>query len=64
MSHERRLAHMRFMPEESSYPFVAMIPQNVTEAILVDELKRKGGRVEYESSMRRLSSRRSRTAMA
>jgi len=50
MSQERRLAHMRFMPEESSYPFVAMIPQNVTEAILVDELKRKGGRVEYETS--------------
>jgi len=50
MSHERRLAHMRFTPEETPYPFVAMVPQNVTEALLADELRRKGGRVEYETT--------------
>src|SRR5215467_12610171 len=50
MSHERRLAHMRFTPEETPYPFVGMVPQNVTEALLADELKRKGGRVEYETT--------------
>src|SRR5215831_892801 len=49
-SHERRLAHMRFTPEETPYPFVGMVPQNVTEALLADELKRKGGRVEYETT--------------
>src|SRR5215467_5476064 len=51
MSHERRLAHMRFTPEETPYPFVGMVPQNVTEALLADELKRKGGRVEYETTL-------------
>jgi 2-polyprenyl-6-methoxyphenol hydroxylase-like FAD-dependent oxidoreductase len=50
MSHDRRLAHMSFMPAESPYPFVAMVPQNVSEAILADQLTRKGGRVEYETT--------------
>src|SRR5215475_7861164 len=49
MSHERRLAHMRFAPEESPYPFVAMVPQNVTEQLLAEELRRKGGVIEYET---------------
>jgi 2-polyprenyl-6-methoxyphenol hydroxylase-like FAD-dependent oxidoreductase len=50
MSHERRLAHLRFTPRESPYPFVAMVPQNVSESILAGELKRTGGRVEYETT--------------
>jgi 2-polyprenyl-6-methoxyphenol hydroxylase-like FAD-dependent oxidoreductase len=50
MSHERRLARLRFTPRESPYPFVAMVPQNVSEAILASELKQKGGRVEYETT--------------
>ena len=49
MAHERRLAHMRFAPEESPYPFVAMVPQNVTEKLLAEELRRKGGDIEYET---------------
>lgn len=47
---ERTLARMHFAPEQSPYPFVAMVPQNVTEALLLEELKRKGGAVEYETS--------------
>src|SRR5215467_4864292 len=31
MAHERKLAHMPFAPEESPYPFIAMVPQNITE---------------------------------
>jgi len=50
MAHGRALAHMPFAPEESPYPFIAMVPQNVTEKLLVEELKRKGGTVEYETS--------------
>ena len=50
VTHGRRLAHMRFTPEESPYPFIAMVPQNVTERLLVGELHRKGGDVEYETS--------------
>jgi 2-polyprenyl-6-methoxyphenol hydroxylase-like FAD-dependent oxidoreductase len=50
MSHERTLAHMRFAPQESAYPFVAMVPQDVTERLLVMELEHKGGVVEYETA--------------
>ena len=49
MTHERTLAHMRFTPEESPYSYVAMVPQDVTEKLLVEELQRKGGGVEYET---------------
>ena len=47
---ERTLAQMQFAPEESPYAFVAMVPQNVTEALLVQGLRRKGGAVEYDTS--------------
>lgn len=47
---ERTLSHMRFAPEESPYPFIAMVPQDVTERLLVEQLGRKGGAVEYETS--------------
>ena len=50
MTHDRTLAHMQFAPEETPYPFVAMVPQNVTEKLLVEELRRKGGDVEYETT--------------
>ncbi|MGC2209672.1 MAG: NAD(P)/FAD-dependent oxidoreductase [Candidatus Korobacteraceae bacterium] len=49
MTHGRRLAHMRFTPEESPYAFVAMVPQDVTERLLADALGRRGGAVEYET---------------
>ena len=48
-THERTLARMRFQPEDTPYAFVAMVPQNVTERLLVEELQRKGGGVEYET---------------
>ena len=35
IAHGRALARMRFQPEESPYPFVAMVPQDVTEKLLV-----------------------------
>ena len=46
----RTIARMRFTPDESPYPFVAMVPQDVTERLLVEELRRKGGAVEYETT--------------
>jgi 2-polyprenyl-6-methoxyphenol hydroxylase-like FAD-dependent oxidoreductase len=49
-AHGRRLAHMRFAPEESPYRFIAMVPQNVTEALLAEQLRLKGGAVEYGST--------------
>lgn len=50
MTRRRTLARMRFAPEESPYRFVAMVPQDVTEKLLVEQLGRKGGAVEYETS--------------
>src|SRR6185503_8751115 len=49
VSHGRTLAHMRFTPEQSPYPFVAMVPQDVTERLLVEQLRHAGGAVEYET---------------
>jgi 2-polyprenyl-6-methoxyphenol hydroxylase-like FAD-dependent oxidoreductase len=49
-AHNRTLAHMRFAPAESPYSFIAMVPQNVTERLLVEQLQRQGGTVEYETS--------------
>jgi 2-polyprenyl-6-methoxyphenol hydroxylase-like FAD-dependent oxidoreductase len=50
LTHGRALAHMRFAPEESPYQFIAMVPQDVTERLLAEELSRKGGAVEYETT--------------
>ena len=49
-THGRRLAHMKFAPEESPYQFIAMVPQDVTEKLLVEQLREKGGKVEYETT--------------
>jgi 2-polyprenyl-6-methoxyphenol hydroxylase-like FAD-dependent oxidoreductase len=51
ITHGRTLAHMQFEPKESPYPFIAMVPQDVTEQLLLEELKRKGGTVEYETEL-------------
>jgi len=50
VAHGRTLAHMQFAPQESPYSFIAMVPQDVTERLLVEQLQRKGGAVEYETS--------------
>lgn len=50
IAHGRTLAHMPFTPAESPYQFIAMVPQNITERLLVEELTRRGGTVEYETS--------------
>ena len=41
ITHGRRLAHISFTPEASPYRFVAMVPQDETERLLVEELGRK-----------------------
>jgi 2-polyprenyl-6-methoxyphenol hydroxylase-like FAD-dependent oxidoreductase len=46
----RTLTRIQFAPAETPYPFVAMVPQDVTERLLVEELRRKGGKVEYQTS--------------
>src|SRR5215813_5447019 len=46
----RTTAHIPFTPKETPYPFVAMVTQDVTEKLLAEELRRRGGAVEYETS--------------
>jgi 2-polyprenyl-6-methoxyphenol hydroxylase-like FAD-dependent oxidoreductase len=50
ISHDRTLARMQFTPHESPYPYVAMVPQDVTERLLAEDLRRKGGAVDYETA--------------
>jgi 2-polyprenyl-6-methoxyphenol hydroxylase-like FAD-dependent oxidoreductase len=50
VTHDHTLARMEFAPDESPYRFVAMVPQDVTEKLLVEQLRAKGGAVEYETS--------------
>jgi 2-polyprenyl-6-methoxyphenol hydroxylase-like FAD-dependent oxidoreductase len=50
ISHQRLLAHMHFAPQESPYSFVAMVPQDLTEKLLLQELRRKGGDVQYQTT--------------
>lgn len=52
ITHGHMLARMRFEPKESPYSFVAMVPQDVTEALLLEQLRRKGGNVDYETQFR------------
>src|SRR5215472_6376726 len=49
VSHQHQLARIRFTPETTPYRFVAMVPQDVTEKLMVEELRRKGGAVEYDT---------------
>jgi len=49
MTHDRVLARMSFEPDESPYSFVAMVPQDITERLLAEELRHKGGNVEYNT---------------
>ncbi|MFL5495272.1 MAG: FAD-dependent oxidoreductase [Gemmatimonadales bacterium] len=49
-AHGRPLARLRFAPKTTPYPFIAMVPQDVTERLLVEHLRRKGGAVEYDTS--------------
>jgi 2-polyprenyl-6-methoxyphenol hydroxylase-like FAD-dependent oxidoreductase len=48
-AHDKQLALLPFAPGESPYPFIAMVPQNVTEQLLRDQLTKRGGSVEYEA---------------
>lgn len=47
---QRTLGRIPFQPADSPYRFVAMVPQNVTESLLFEELRRRGGAVEYDTA--------------
>ena len=49
ITHGHTLAQMRFAPQESPYSFIAMVPQNVTEDLLLQALRNRGRDVEYET---------------
>jgi 2-polyprenyl-6-methoxyphenol hydroxylase-like FAD-dependent oxidoreductase len=51
VAHGRTLADLRFAPEGTAYQFIAMVPQDETERLLAEALRRRGGRVEYDTSL-------------
>jgi 2-polyprenyl-6-methoxyphenol hydroxylase-like FAD-dependent oxidoreductase len=50
-SRDRTLGHFDFAPHETPYPYVAMVPQDVTEKLLLAQLRSRGGDVEYETTL-------------
>jgi 2-polyprenyl-6-methoxyphenol hydroxylase-like FAD-dependent oxidoreductase len=52
------LARVPFGPTDTPYGFVAMVPQDMTERLLVEELRRKGGAVEYDTACLSLEEQR------
>jgi len=50
IAQQRVLSRLRFVPEGTPYSFVGMVPQDVTEKILVAELRRRGGAPEYDTT--------------
>ncbi|HEX5459288.1 MAG TPA: FAD-dependent monooxygenase [Steroidobacteraceae bacterium] len=49
-THGHRIATMHFEPQGTPYPFVAMVPQDVTERLLCEALSARGGHVDYCTS--------------
>jgi 2-polyprenyl-6-methoxyphenol hydroxylase-like FAD-dependent oxidoreductase len=54
----RTLARLPFEPADTPYRFVAMVPQDVTEKLLAEEIRRKGGAVEYDTVCKAVEERR------
>ncbi|HEY6326811.1 MAG TPA: FAD-dependent monooxygenase [Candidatus Cybelea sp.] len=50
-SHDRRLGSIDFAPKQTPYPYVAMVPQDVTEKLLLEHLRSTGGDVEYVTTL-------------
>lgn len=48
-SHEHQLAQMAFEPKNSVYPYIAMVPQNITESILAQKLSDYGRNIEFNT---------------
>jgi 2-polyprenyl-6-methoxyphenol hydroxylase-like FAD-dependent oxidoreductase len=50
-SRDRTVGRIEFAPTGTPYPFVAMVPQDVTERLLLEHLRSTGGDVEYETTL-------------
>lgn len=51
VSHQRSLGEIDFTPEGTPHPYVAMVPQDVTERLLVEQLNARGAAVEYQTTL-------------
>lgn len=60
MTRDRTLARLPFAPAESVYPFIAMVPQNVTERLLAEQLRARGGDIELDTTFIAATQNRSR----
>jgi 2-polyprenyl-6-methoxyphenol hydroxylase-like FAD-dependent oxidoreductase len=50
-SNRRVLGRISFVPVGTPYAYVAMVPQDVTENLLLQQLRDRGGDVEYETTL-------------
>jgi len=50
-SRDRILGGIEFEPKGTPYPYVAMVPQDVTEKLLLEHLRGSGGDVEYQTTL-------------
>jgi 2-polyprenyl-6-methoxyphenol hydroxylase-like FAD-dependent oxidoreductase len=57
-----RLARIEVAPLDTPYPFVLSTPQGQTERLLIDRLGQLGGRVEWQTSLKRLTPAEDRVA--
>lgn len=48
-SHEHKLAKMAFEPQTTIYPYIAMVPQNITESLLAQKLSDYGRNIEFNT---------------
>ncbi len=49
-SHEHEQGHIDFHPLGTPYSFVGMVPQDETERLLLEQLRGRGGAVEYQTT--------------
>jgi 2-polyprenyl-6-methoxyphenol hydroxylase-like FAD-dependent oxidoreductase len=49
-SHEHEQGHIDFHPAGTPYSFVGMVPQDETERLLLEQLRGRGGAVEYQTT--------------
>ena len=51
MSRDHALARIRFEPDDTPYPFISMVPQNVTEELLAALNVRRGGGIQHQATL-------------
>ncbi len=51
ISHRHELGRIPFTPHHTRFPYIAMVPQDLTEQLLLKALQASGGQVEYQTEL-------------